>query len=158
MREQGNLSAAHNAAASIIARYHQDRCLAKARALIGVPWKHQGRHPVVGIDCVGLLVLALGITDIPIPDYSRDPSDGQLEMALEQYLGPPLPVDAQWLPGDVAAMAYGRVIRHCGLLADHVYGGLSLIHTDSQLGRVTEHPLDAKWQRRVRLVYRGVPL
>ena len=158
MVERTEQSAAPNAAASIIARYHHDRCLARARALIGVPWNHQGREPVVGIDCVGLLVLALGMTEDNIPDYGREACTELLVTTLERYLGPPLPIEARWLPGDVAAIAYGNVIRHCGLLADHLYGGLSLIHTDSQLGRVTEHPLDAKWQRRVRLVYRGVPL
>jgi hypothetical protein len=59
-------------------------------------------------------------------------------------------------PGDAVAMAYGRPIRHVGIVAEHpAYPAyLSLIHTDSTLGRVTEHILDAKWLRRIRQVYR----
>ena len=155
MERTANKKTAPATASAIITRYHHTRRLARARALIGVPWKHQGRHPTVGIDCVGLLVLALGVTEDGLPAYGRDPHEGLLETALERQLGPPLPTNAQWLPGDVAALAYGGPIRHCGLLGDLPEGGLSLIHTDSHLGQVTEHPLNAQWRRRVRLVYRG---
>lgn len=126
-----------------------------ARSLIGVPWKHQGRDPAVGIDCAGLLILAFGVQG-ETPSYGRMPYDGLLEKTLASYLKP-LPDDAEMRPGDAVAMAYTGTIRHCGILGDYVYGGLSLIHTDSTLGRVTEHPLDAKWLRRVRKVYRSNP-
>ena len=155
MEKTANRTAASEAAGVIVTRDHHARRLARARALIGVPWKHQGRHQTVGIDCVGLLVLALEVTEDGIPAYGRDPHEGLLKTALEHQLGPPLPTDAQWRPGDVAAMAYGGPIRHCGLLGDLPDGGLSLIHTDSHLGQVTEHPLNAQWRRRVRRVYRG---
>ena len=130
--------------------------VARARSLIGVPWCHQGRDPRIGIDCVGLLVCALGVKEDAIPCYSREPQDGALDAALVHFLGPALGADSCWRAGDVAVMAYGGPVRHCGLLADDPSGGLSLIHTDTRLGRVTEHPLDTKWQRRIRNVYRGV--
>lgn len=73
---------------------------------------------------------------------------------MEHLLGPCLSEGTDIRPGDAVAMAYGGPIRHCGLVADDIHGGLSLIHTDSILGRVTEHPLDQKWLRRIRRVYR----
>ena len=134
-----------------------ERCLARARALIGVPWRHQGRDPCIGLDCVGLLVLALGVKEDALPSYSREPHAGVLEGALAHYLGPARSADAPWRSGDIAVLAYGGALRHCGLLADDASGGgFSLIHTDTRLGRVTEHPLDRRWQRRIRLTYRGV--
>ncbi len=124
-----------------------------ARALIGVPWRHQGRNPDVGIDCAGLIVLAFGFPpERDFTAYGRMPHDGLLEQHLAAVFGPP--IDGDLKPGDVVAMAYGRVIRHVGIVGDYVHGGLSLIHTDSTLGHVTEHPLDGKWVARVRLVYR----
>lgn len=127
-----------------------------ARALIGVPWRHQGRDPAIGIDCVGLLVLAFGLApERDFTAYGRMPHDGMLERHLAAVFGAPVPngvLDAR--PGDVAAMAYGRAIRHVGIVGDYALGGLSLIHTDSTLGHVTEHPLDGKWVARVRAIYR----
>ena len=134
-----------------------DPALARARALIGVPWCHQGRDPCIGLDCVGLLVLALGVKEDALPSYSREPHAGALEAALAHYLGPALRANDPWRAGDIAVLSYGGALRHCGLLADDAYsGGFSLIHTDTRLGRVTEHPLDRRWRRRIRLLYRGV--
>lgn len=123
-----------------------------ARSLIGVPWRHQGRNAAVGIDCAGLLILAFGVRGEK-PTYGRNPFQGQMEATLQLYLGQPLAEGAQVLPGDAVAMAYAGDIRHCGLIAGEP-GALTLIHTDSTLGRVTEHPLDTKWLRRIRQVYR----
>lgn len=124
-----------------------------ARALLGVPWRHQGRNPIVGIDCAGLLLLAFDV-HTPTPTYGRNPHSGLLEATMEGLLGAPLPGVDDLCPGDAVAMAYAGPIRHCGLIAEDIHGGLSLIHTDSILGRVTEHPLDDKWLRRIRRVYR----
>lgn len=136
----------------------------RARSMLKVPFLHQGRDRN-GIDCVGLLAYAYEYPAQKLPRYPRDPLRGELERQLEAVLGPPVAsrtgaeIDTLWVvlkPGDVAAMSYGGPIRHVGLIAEHpTYPGqLSLIHTDSRLGYVTEHILDAKWLRRIRKVYR----
>lgn len=126
-----------------------------ARSLIGVPWQHQGRNPVVGIDCAGLLILAFEVRG-DTPTYGRSPFAGLLERTLDRYLGAALPDNEPIQAGDAVAMAYAGPIRHCGLIGADAAGNLTLIHTDSIVGCVTEHPLDAKWLRRVRRVYRRV--
>lgn len=125
--------------------------LEKARSLLGVPWRHQGRDPAKGIDCAGLLIYAFEVTG-QTPSYGRDPHHGLMDATIQRFLGPP--VDGPMQPGDAVSMAYAGDVRHCGIIGDHPDGGLSLIHTDSIVGCVTEHRLDAKWLRRIRRVYR----
>lgn len=129
--------------------------IAKARSVLGVPWRHQGRNPKIGIDCIGLLVIAYNISTEQIPAYARDPHNGLLEKALADHLGPPLPEHTPLQPGDIVAIAYGGNVRHCGLLGDAVQTNeITLIHTDTRLGFVTEHPLTEQWRRRIRFSYR----
>ena len=129
-----------------------------------VPFLHQGRS-FDGIDCVGALAYAFQYEG-KLPPYPRDPVNGELEKNLADILGEPIlkrrstldpPVALELLqPGDVVSMQYRGPIRHVALVAPHVAikGALSLIHTDSMLGRVTEHILDFKWQRRIMQVWR----
>ena len=127
--------------------------------MIGVPFLHLGRD-ANGIDCIGLVAYAYGYSADKLPAYPRDPYHNELQQGLNAVLGAPralapVPVGAL-APGDVLAMAFGRPVRHVALVAEHptFAGVLSIIQTDSTLGRVTEHILDAKWLRRVREVYR----
>lgn len=123
-----------------------------ARSLLGVPWKHQGRDPAVGIDCAGMLLLSFEVEDDTV--YGRNPHAGLFEQRCEAHLGPP--VDDEPRVGDVVLLGFGvaGVARHIAILGDYIYGGLSIIHTDSVVGKVVEHPFDDKWKRRVRAVYR----
>ena len=123
----------------------------RARSRIGVPWVHQGRNERCGLDCVGLLLYAFEREDNTV--YGRNPHAGQLEARMTAHLGEPLQGDWEAQEGDVVAMAYAGDIRHVGITG-LVDGTLTLIHTDSGLGRVTEHPLDTKWRNRVRMVWR----
>lgn len=129
-----------------------------------VPFVHQGRD-FNGIDCVGALAYAFQYTD-ELPAYSRDPINGELERGLRVVFGEPLlerpstlspALDSALLrPGDIVSMQYLGPVRHVALLAQHVAipGVLSVIHTDSMLGKVIEHILDAKWERRIMRVWR----
>jgi cell wall-associated NlpC family hydrolase len=132
-----------------------------------IPFLHQGRDHN-GIDCVGGLAYAFQY-DGEMPAYPQDPVNGELERELCRVFGPPLHVRASTLaeplapalfePGDVVSMQYKGPVRHVALVAAHVDqrncpGALSIIHTDSSLGRVTEHIFDFKWQRRVMKVWR----
>jgi cell wall-associated NlpC family hydrolase len=132
--------------------------IARARQMLEVPFLHLGRD-ANGIDCVGLVAYAYGYPVALLQPYPRDPYGGQLQAGLRRACGAPVavaPVPPHALqPGALVAMAYGRPVRHVGLVAPHptLAGQLSLIHTDSRVGHVVEHILDAKWLRRVREVY-----
>jgi cell wall-associated NlpC family hydrolase len=139
--------------------------LALARQFVGVPFKHQGRNPAVGVDCVGLGVLylrALGLDVHDRTDYGRDP-DGTLRRELTRVLGAPVAEGPgcwrQARPGDVLSVRFARLghvpERHVAI-ASELYGQPAIIHAESSatVGKVCEHPLNATWQRRVIGVWR----
>ena len=120
-----------------------------ARSWIGTPWHHQGRGPVA-LDCIGLLVKCFPVEDRF--DYDRNPRAGTLESEVERQFGAPV---SDMRAGDVVLLAFPRVIRHVGIVADYYRGGLSLIHTWNGGPRcVTEMPLDDQWRARIKRVHR----
>jgi hypothetical protein len=142
--------------------------LDRARAVLDVPFQHQGRNPAVGLDCIGLLAHSFAGTPYAshdATDYAPDPHDGLLESRLRAAFGEPVfvsparvavPLDVLQ-PGDVVALRYEHAIRHVGLVGSIAYGRethLTLIHTDNMVGRVVEHRIDFKWARRIALVFR----
>jgi cell wall-associated NlpC family hydrolase len=126
-----------------------------ARAYLGTPFRHQGRNPDIGIDCIGLIVLAGEDAGHLFPvfdrtDYGKDPVDGLLEEMLRLAFGPPL---SDMQPGDIVAIDFKGAVRHVGIVGEHP-AGLSLIHTNMAVGRVTEARIDWKWRKRIKGVYR----
>lgn len=138
----------------------RSRAIARIRELVDakVPFLHQGRD-FNGIDCVGALVYAEEYKG-DIPAYPENPVNGELERNLVRVYGQPTfvrPFDyALLLPGDILSMQYAGPIRHVAMVVPHVSipGALSIVHTDSNVGRVTEHILDHKWLRRIVKVWR----
>lgn len=135
------------------------RMLVEART----PFLHQGRD-IDGIDCIGALAFALQY-DKEIPAYPRDPVNGELEKELQRVIGSPIievkkyePLTSTELlqPLDILAMQYRGPTRHVAMVVPHISipDVLSVIHTDSILGRVTEHILDRKWIGRIVKVWR----
>jgi len=58
-----------------------------ARKYIGVPWVHQGRSKV-GLDCVGLVVLAARDCGLDVPilaDYGRFPNFPRMKRELMRF-------------------------------------------------------------------------
>jgi cell wall-associated NlpC family hydrolase len=131
----------------------------RARLLIGVPFVHQGQTEQ-GLDCIGLAAKAYNYPFSLVPAYGRDPLNGELERYLIEAIGAPVfnkPFPKEWLKeGDLVAMQYRGPVRHVGIVLNHpsMKGELSLIHTDSMVGKVTEHVLDFKWFRRIEKVWR----
>lgn len=129
------------------------RIAAEARGWLGVPFVHAGRSRT-GIDCIGLLIVvahALGLMDYDFRNYARLVNPDVLRAGLEQFcdLAPPGPL----LAGDVVVFRILGVAQHVGIVGQ---GGPEpmLIHTYDSAGRVSEHPLDAFWMRKIVAVYR----
>ena len=131
-----------------------DKFIETARSMIGAKWRHRGRKPWA-VDCVGLVILSLASVDFPVKDkndYSRFPWQDGLREALVSHFGDPVPDIKR---GDVVLMKFDNSPEpsHVGIIADYVYGGLSLIHSYS-LQAVIEHRYDAVWQSRTVEVFR----
>ena len=116
-----------------------ERVVSQARAMIGVPWRHQGRKPWA-VDCIGLVGVSLvaagwpGAVDWP-KGYGREPWDDMLRRGLRERFGNP--VSDAWRPGDVPLFRWGKADpSHVGVLADHPHGGISIIHASNRRGVV----------------------
>jgi cell wall-associated NlpC family hydrolase len=121
----------------------RDTFLAAARSYIGTPYHHMGRAPGVGLDCAGVPLCAARAAgllpdDFDLPAYSRWP-DGTLlawcDLHMERI------ERHQMAAGDVLALEVDKGAQHIGVLGNHRFGGLSLIHAAGRVdgsGRVIE--------------------
>ena len=132
---------------------------AEARKYVGVPWRHQGRNPEVGLDCVGIVALYLAHRGIRVrdrKDYGRDP-DGSLWAEIVRCLGEPVSRRAEDArPGDVVVMDFANgAPRHVGIVSEF-QGVPHLIHADNSptVRKVVEVPIDRRWARRITGVWR----
>ena len=145
-------SSAEDAGAAVVAR---------ARAWIGTPYRHQSSCRGAGTDCLGLLRgvwrETIGPEPEAVPAYTADWSEaGGTEDMLAAAGRHLLPVAAEKArPGDliVLRMREGGVAKHVGILARSERGDATLVHAYSGHG-VVESPLTPAWARRIAGVYR----
>jgi cell wall-associated NlpC family hydrolase len=112
----------------------------RARSLIGVPFRPQGRVPERGLDCVGLVLTACGFpTDLVRTDYRLR---GNYEaVAVNQLLRHFRPVSkSERRAGDVLFMLAGDDQLHFGVLTDRGF-----VHADARLRKVVETPGEPDW-------------
>ena len=127
-----------------------DTAIAAARACLGTPFHHQGRMPGVGLDCIGLVIVALRAVNIPIRDqtnYGRRPDGKSLVTALDAH-GATRTDSIQ--TGDVLLFRYDRQPQHVALAT----GPDSMIHSFAPAGEVVETLIGDYWKRRLTGVYR----
>jgi NlpC/P60 family putative phage cell wall peptidase len=135
--------------------------VARARAWVGTPYRHQASCRGAGTDCLGLLRglwrEMLGPEPEPVPAYTPDwsePSRSEdLLAAAARHLVRVSRDQAR--PGDVAVlrMREGGVAKHVGVLATSPLGHRTLIHAYSGHG-VVESPLTPAWSRRIAGIFR----
>lgn len=136
--------------------------VADARALIGVPFQHQGRDPEEGLDCVGSILnvflkngwLPLNEETLLLRDYERIPDGKTLQtyLEIEAY---PIPFE-EILPADIALMQYNDQPQHVALFSDPPPGrGDSpyIIHATCKRG-MREHRWDFVNKRKTIGAYR----
>lgn len=122
--------------------------IVEARSWLHVPYIHQHRDRVAGVDCVGLLIgvaraLGLVVPDFDITGYERRP-DGKAMLELCDRFMTRVPL-YDMRPGHALVLRFDRDPQHIGIVGDYVHGGLSLIHaygTVDGKGKVVEHRLD----------------
>jgi cell wall-associated NlpC family hydrolase len=114
---------------------------ARARSLVGVRFRPQGRDPELGLDCVGLAALS---ADVPVERVRRDYAlRGQRLVELEHELCD-LGLQPVWRraaeAGDVLVFEAGPSQLHMGILTERGF-----VHADAGLRMVVERPLPLPW-------------
>lgn len=126
------------------------RIVAHARECYGTIFRHQGRLPGVGMDCVGVVLHVwhrIGLPPYKNANYGRSPHPSRMTGELQKMLRP-VPI-GEIQNGDILHMAWGKHPQHLALVTD-----VGIIHAYETIGRVVEHPLDDLWRSRVRAAYR----
>ena len=156
-----------------------DEFIAEARSWIDTPYHHQGRKKNTpdrkgGCDCLGLILGVCGnlgmqslIRDkkgkrIPLArfdevTYSMQPNGLRFKSEIEKHL---LQISASEMrPGDMPLFHFSDNPQHVGIIAElgAPINSLSVIHCNALASRVSEHPLDKQWMRRLVAVYRFAP-
>ena len=127
-----------------------DDILTAARSCLDTPFRHQGRIPGLALDCAGLVVSVakeIGADYIDRPGYSRNPSGGLLESALDDQPCLERVTDRQ--PGDVLLMRFAGEPQHLA-----IFTGDNIIHSYESVGKVCEHRMADVWAVRIVRVYR----
>jgi len=110
---------------------------ARARRLVGVRFRAQGRSPATGLDCVGLVVSAFGL-ERARSDYSLRGGDPGL-LSRELVAAGFVRVGRRET-GDVLVMRAGPEQLHLGIVTE-----AGLVHADAALRRVVERPGAPEW-------------
>jgi len=120
------------------------------RACIDTPFHHQGRAPGVGLDCIGLVIVALRAACVAVQDrtdYGRRPDGKSLVAALEDHGAVAV---NDWQAGDVLLFRYDRQPQHVALATSTD----TMIHSFAPAGKVVETLIGDYWKRRLTGVYR----
>ncbi|MDD3287432.1 MAG: NlpC/P60 family protein [Alphaproteobacteria bacterium] len=130
--------------------HRADKMIFAARRCLGVPFHHQGRQPEFGLDCIGLVVVALRAVGADVRDqldYSSRPDGMKLVDALIEH-GAVKVGDIS--PADVLLFRYDNQPQHVALATS----GDTMIHSFAPAGRVVETFIGDYWRRRMLGSYR----
>lgn len=124
-----------------------------ARSLIGIPFLHQGRS-FDGIDCAGvisLVAIETGLAEhwMDKTDYPHLPSAGDISERMQLFCDEVAIFDkGKLVAGSILVFDWAGDARHCGWCL-----GDTVIHAYSPSGKVVEHPLAGRWEKRLRSVW-----
>ena len=124
--------------------------LAAARRCLGTPFHHQGRQPGVGLDCIGLIIVAMTAAGLRVQDqqdYGPRPDGQSLVAGLLAHGAVPV---SDIMPSDILLFRYDQQPQHVALAMDEQ----SMIHAFAPAGRVVESSLGDYWRRRLLGIYR----
>lgn len=129
-----------------------DMIAAAADAMVGVPFKHQGRNPHAGVDCAGLVLCSVWSAGCELPDcigYGPQPQAHVLLAELQQRARRIHRDDAE--PGDILLFQYRvEMPMHFAVLLANNY----VVHAHGQTGKVIKHRLTAARAERLHSIWR----
>lgn len=110
-----------------------------AHALVGVPFLLHGRDPRLGLDCLGVLAVAMGETArLPNGYRLRSGCADVARLAATLGLGP---VQGAPQTGSILLLRPGPCQQHVAIAIDPE----SIVHAHAGLRRVVRSPLPAEW-------------
>lgn len=115
--------------------------VAAARSCVGTRFRPQGRTPGLGLDCVGVVLVAARaarIVPAMVPAYALGGDDEADIEALLAENG--CRVVATALPGDILVVAPSPRRRHLAIVTP-----AGAVQAHAGLRRVVEGPIDAGW-------------
>ncbi len=117
------------------------RIAAEALALVGTPFRLRGRDPRIGLDCVGLALLALERAGLavrePPPYQLRGTSPHRAEAVLRRAGLVPVELARR---GDLLLVESGPMQLHLMIRVGEAH-----VHAHAGLGRIVAMPLPAPW-------------
>lgn len=123
-----------------------------ARAGVGTRFRPQGRQAGLGLDCVGVALLAAagaGVQVATVPAYALSGQHGELLADTMTALGCRRVQNAQ--PGDLIEYRLATGHRHLAVQSER-----GIIHAHAGLGRVVEAPAPADWPVAARWALPGI--
>lgn len=128
-----------------------------ARSFIGTPWRHQGRMPGRGLDCIGLLVKVAHTLELESDDYLTYTRYADYQQFLELFRRYAIEVDRLKVQPGMAVIIPTSGTAHCGLIAG-TPERLTLIHSTALRKRVVEERYSLVWRSRTTaaFAFRGV--
>lgn len=115
--------------------------IAAARAGVGTRFRPQGRSVGIGLDCIGVALLAAAGARVrlgPVPAYALGGDHGDLLAVTLRALG--LRAVRRGKAGDLIEFHLGPGHRHLAVISE-----AGIIHAHAGLGRVVEGPAPADW-------------
>jgi cell wall-associated NlpC family hydrolase len=110
----------------------------RARDLVGVRFRAQGRERSTGLDCIGVVAEAMGIDGPPAHYSLRGGTPIELERGLTAAGLRRTGREAE--AGDVLVMRPAAEQLHLA-----IWTGGGIVHADARLGRVVERPGTPLW-------------
>lgn len=121
--------------------------IAAARAGIGTRFRPQGRVPGLGLDCIGVALLAMagaGVPLPPLPAYALGGDHAALLEGVVRAIG--LRRVKRARPGDLIVFQLAAGNRHVAVMSE-----TGIIHAHAGLGYVVEGPVPHDWPVAVKL-------
>ena len=120
--------------------------------MVGVPFRHRGRNPKIGVDCAGVVLCSVWAAGCELPDcigYGPQPKSDFLLDELKKRAQRVHRDDAE--PGDILLFQYRvDMPMHFGVLLSNNY----VVHAHSTTGRVIKHKITAAWSSRLHSIWR----
>jgi cell wall-associated NlpC family hydrolase len=127
--------------------------ITQCRSYLGTPFRHQGRTPGEGLDCIGVAICAAKELGVDVNDdrtYRMKPNAGLFLRKLREHC---TQIDFKDLAvGDLLIFEYDGNPQHVAIVTD--LQPLRVLHAAYMHKATVEHCIDDKWLKTLTAVFR----